>query len=236
MTGVMKNMFELSRLMDNSKSKFGNISKRKAMDYINKDGADMFVLYYAFFSLFENINDIDLELDTVNILVKNKKNADRIKAIYSASIYGSYWTSVTTFITSIQAVIDEDIIVDATVPYSQEDIIWSISVLMGIDGSEFLPAKTEVVKYIAACVTHYGQEEPPFGLSFNSILQELGKKESASVFKDMTINDLYRIDDVSRFGKISPSDLNHLLEETEVATSLNNRYNKMLSDWNNIFE
>jgi len=231
MTKAAENIISLAGKLDSAKQQLRNIDRRKAISAINKDDEDAFVLYYCFFSLFKNPENI--ELSTIDHIVKNKNNRDRIKAMYSSLSSDIAWTNIPAFISCLQAINNEPVNPEALIPFSPEDIAWGITIMMGISGASNFPATTEVIRYINSSLVYYGEQNIPLPLCFPQIEKESELSSSyPKKIKMLTLYELYNLTDIKRFGKISARDLNILLENTEIATSLINRYEKMKNNWN----
>lgn len=230
MTRAAIDILNMAEMLDNEKANIIKIRKDKVKSILNDSKSGMFILYYAFMSLFDDPED--LELDTVSVICKNEKNAERIKAVYSAMSSGAAWTSATVFVTTIQAILGDDIDSDAMIPYESEEIIWAIMIMLAIDGAELFPAKKEVTGYICSSLAFYGYVAVPLPLRFDSIVREY--KTDFLPQKDayiMSIRDLYEMDSSLIPAGISPRDLNYLIDNTEIATYLMGKYNEMVSAW-----
>jgi hypothetical protein len=235
MTKATENILELAGLLDKEKSRIGNIDKRKAIEFLNKDDVSIFPLYYSFFSLVREKENIELE--TIDIIVKHKENANRIKAIYSSLFADVAWSSVPAFIVCLQAINNDTIDVDSAVPYEPEDIIWGLINMMGIDGAELLPTTTEVNRYIVSSLVYYDNYIVPLSLRFKKLLDIAGDTHVFSKkLQDISVRELSELSNVNEFKGISPSDLNTLLENTEIATILIKKFNKLISEWKYLVE
>lgn len=233
MTKSAENIISLAKTLDRLKDNFKRLNRKTAKKIIESENIDIFILYYSFFSLFNKPEDVELE--TIDYLVGNSHNRDRIKAIHSAISSDVVWYNIPAFVSCVQSSNNDKIVPESLLPIPASEIIWGIVIILGISGSSNIPLSEDIIKFISASIEYYGSDKLPLMLCIKEIETKTNLDYSYDTqLKEMSIKHLQEVKDLKKFNNLRPNEINSLLENSEIATELMLKYNNLKNTWNRI--
>lgn len=239
MTKSTEDIISYASRLDDMKKHIGLITEESKAIAFNDESFSAFPLYFAA-SKAMNFDNLEFEPESIAKIIGNKINSDRVNAMLSTTARGDAWVNVIAFDMFVDAVAGNEINPMVITPDYAEDIINGIIVLAGLDGSFALPLKTNVLKFIAACLQYDGWTMPPLPLMTSNIkvlfednMESI--EEATSLFGKMSITDIVgvREDDIHKM-KLSPSMLNYFIRNQEVALHVARFMDKTIFDWTTI--
>jgi hypothetical protein len=236
MIRASEDIIKMAYKMDSLKSFSGSIKISYAKHAFEDENFSLFPLYMIFSKYIgEDDSVMEYEPESVRNIVGNDTNGDRINTIISTTSRGDVWTNPIAFDMFTDASTGREINPLVLSPdYADEIAIGMINVA-GIEGSIAMPFKTEVLRFIKACLDHDGWDFPPLPLVFKNIVDMYDDEEHhkliVETFGHMSLDEIYNFSDIDAIRGAHPSLVNYFMRSQEVVGSILHSHNKMMLDW-----
>lgn len=236
MTELSRETIMNAHKLDNFKNFIGAISKERAEQTLSNAGADMFTLYMSYLSIYGG-NSMSYENEAIELALADYSthNSERIKAISSILENEAYYVDVHAFSVAIEAVNNLVIKAGEVHDYDADQIILTLIIIAGIEGSLTIPIKTKVLAYIEACLSFDGWIAPPLELMFKSISELFDKEVISTIqsrFSKIKPREMYHMDNLRALKVERRPDLqNYLLKEQETTIYVQDKMREIFNNW-----
>jgi len=233
MIRASEDVVKMAYRLDNLKKFARNISDNAEKIAFPDESFSLFPLYMTF-AKHVNFDVLEYEPEAVRKIVGNDLNADRINTVISTTARGDAWVNPTAFDMFTDAANGREINPEVLSPDYPGEIVFSLINLAGIDGSVALPVKTNVIKFIKACLDNDGWDVPPPHLFFKNLLDYYDQDHVEEIIKrfgGLSIERLRYIDYDEAKKNLSESEINYIARSQEVSEYIHIKYDKLMYDW-----
>lgn len=233
MTKASEDIIKIAYKIDSMKQFSGTIRESQIQRAFDDESFSLFPLYMAF-SKKVDFDVLEYEPEAIREIVGNKFNSDRINTVISTLANGDAWINPVAFDMFVDASTGREIDPNVLSPDYADEIVWGLINLAGIDGSIALPIKTDVLKFIKACLDNDGWEIPPIQLFFKNITDFYEEEDVSDIekkFGNMSMTDIHNFSDNRKLEKLPPHIINYFIRLQEVSSYTIEHYNKMMVDW-----
>ncbi len=236
MTEISKEMITIAHKLDNYKQFIGAISDDRAKETMANGKSDMFTLYMAYLSVYGS-EAMSYENEAIDSALSDfsQENGDRLKAVTSILEHDSYYVDISAFCLAIEAVNGLDMSASTIEEYDADQIILTLIVMAGIDGSLTIPIKTKILSFIKACLDFEGWIAPPLELMFQNIEDYYDEEIVSEInlkFGRMSQRQIYHLDNIGSFGITRRADLqNYIIKEQEATIYVKDKISEIHDNW-----
>lgn len=234
-----KNIIDYGHYIDDRKKTLSSINMSKIDNILKDEKFSVLPMYFAAAKKMD-FDVLEYEHESIRAIVGNDANAEIVNTIISTTSKGDVWVSPRAFDMFTDAIDRDEIDGEMLTPDDAGKIAISIISLIGLEGSDAAPIKTEVKKYIKASLMFHGWTIPPLMLLIPSIesLYEEDKDYISGLkknFGSMTIEQIAKMDE-NVVLKAYPQYSNYLILSKIVAIEIMEYMDKLRYDWDYLIE
>ena len=237
MIQAVKDIMGMAYKIDELKKNIFNIREDAYKSVFPNRDISLVPLYMTFAKHVGVDEVIDMEAESVRLIVGDDFNADRINAVIATTAKEDVWVHPLAFDMFVDAAVGNEINVEKPTFNHADELAWGIINIVGIEGSITAPFKTDVWNFMQASLDEDGWDIPPLVLFFERLLKQYDESlysEIAHLFKQVRIEDIYNFADAEQLKKTPLYIANYLIRNQQVVTNIKYRFDKMLIDWEGV--